>query len=480
MKKCPYCQAPIEDNWYYCKACEKPLISNLQDVLNRSLKYSYDEPEFHYFDIETEEEIYESSIIKDEEIERKIQEIDDKLSSKELIGEPIPGSLLMEKSSLYYKKRDFASALKCLELALKNFKEENDMLTVAICHNEIGLIQEDSGFFDQAIYHFNRSLEILKEFDDNEKIIKILNNLGNIYYIIKELEHSYNYYQEAIKLAKQENLFYEEIKSASNLIEVLYLLKDYERIKRILTRNSEFFKEHEDIYGIIVTLIKCGKLYFISGEDYELAHEKLNNALELINKVEEKLSIYIKAKLEWECYLYLGKLHIHWNNIGQAENILLQSLEAVRIFEIGDNINEGEILENLGEIYLGKGEIEKAIEYYNLSSEIFYKFGHDYKNAELKFKIGKIFLEFMENNMEAINCFDEALKIYEDKGYIKEVAGILHKLGDIYLNKGVINVALENFDRARNHYKELHDEYSVNLIDEKIRSLADNSNNFPF
>jgi len=480
MKKCPYCKSPVEDNWFYCKSCEKPLISNLQDVLHRRLKDSYDEPEIPYIDLEKEEEVYDNSIIEDKEIDRMIQEVDDKLSSKELLGEPISGALLIEKSSLYYKKRDFTNALKNLELALKNFKEENKLLNIAICHNEIGLIQEDIGFFDQAIYHFNRSLEILKDLNETEKVIKILNNLGNVYFVIKDLEHSYEYYQEAIKLSKQENLLYEEIKSSSNLIEVLYLLKDYERIKRILTRNVEFFKENNDYYGIIQSDIKYGKLYYLIAEDYDLAYEHLNNALELISRAKEKISIYLKSKLEWECYFYLGKLYMLWNNSTKAENLLHKSLEAVRIFEIGDNINEGEILENLAELYVIKGEIENALEYYNLSSEIFYKFGYDYKTADLNFKVGKIYLEFIENNVEAVNYFEEALNIYENKGYIKEAAIVLHKMGDIYLNRGLKDLALKYFDNARTHYKELHDEYNVNLIEEKIKSITNDNNNYLF
>jgi len=307
-------------------------------------------------------------------------------------------------------------------------------------------------------------------------VIKILNNLGNIYFVIKDLEHSYEYYQEAIILSKQENLLYEEIKSSSNLIEVLYLLKDYERIKRILTRNVEFFKEHDDYYGMIQSDIKYGKLYYLIGEDYDLAYEHLNNAIELISRVKEKISIYLKSKLEWECYFYLGKLYMLWNNSTKTENFLLKSLEAVRIFEIGDNINEGEILENLAELNITKGEIERAIEYYNLSSEIFYKFGYDYKNADLKFKVGQIFLEFIENNVEAVYYFEEALNIYEDKGYIKEAAIVLNKMGDIYLNRGLKDLALKNFDNARTHYKELHDDYNVKLIEEKIKSITNNKN----
>ncbi len=471
MKKCPYCGNPIENQWSYCRNCNKPLITNLEEALDRNAKFPYNEPVSYHLDLEEESDKFDSIIIKDEEIQKRIKKIDETLERKEILGESIPGSLFLEKSSLYYKKRDLPKALQNLELAIKNFEEENDLASVAICYNELGIIHEDNGYFDQAIYHFNRSLEILNDLNDYNKVIKLLNNLGNIYFLIKDLEQSYNFYQEAFTLAQQHNLLFEEIKSSSNLVEVLYLLKDYDRIKKILARNAEFFKDKEDIYGIIQTQIKYGKLYYVMGEDYEESHHYLTKALEIINTIKGSMSIYIKAKLEWECYLFLGKIyHIRDNNT-KAENLYLQSLEAVRIFEIGDNIKEGEILESLAELYISKGDIEKAIEYFDLSREVFYKFGDNTKSAELKFKIGKIYLEFVEDIAKAINFFEEALEIYEDLEYFRESAVILHKLGDIYLLKRMNETALSYFERARNYYQNIQDEYSVDLLSEKIRSL---------
>ncbi|MFX1417722.1 MAG: tetratricopeptide repeat protein [Promethearchaeota archaeon] len=470
--KCPYCKAEIERLDKYCRNCNKPLITNIKDALDRNIKFPYDRPEIYHLEAEEESYVFDDTVIEDKEIDRRIREIDETLESKEITGEPIPGAILLEKSSLYYKKRDLLKALKNLELAVKNFGEVNDSNNLAICHNEMGIIHEDNGFFDQAIYHFNRSLDILKELNDINKIVKVLNNLGNVYFIINDLEQSYHFYQKAFKLSQQENLKYEEIKSSSNLVEVLYLLKDFNRIKKILARNLEFFRENEDIYGIIQTEIKYGKLYFIIGEDYNESYDHLNKALELINRLNDNISVYIKAKLEWELYLYLGKIYQIWDNSTKAENLFIQSLEAVRIFEIGDNIKEGEILENIADLYLSKGEIKRAIEYFELSREIFYKFGDNKKNAELKFKIGKIYLEFEGDASQAMNFFEEALEIYEDLEYSKESATILNKLGDICINKRMVETAISYFGRARDYYQKIQDDYNTKLLDEKIRSLS--------
>ena len=471
MKLCPYCNNPIQENWSYCRNCNKPLLVNIEDALNGNVRFPYNEPATYHLDLEELDQEYETIIIEDEEIDQKIKKIDETIELKESLGEPISGSLLLEKSGLFYNKRDLPNALKTLESALKIFKDENDLLNEAICHNELGIINEDNGLFDQAIYHFNRSLEILEKLEDHSRIIKLLNNLGNIYFILKDLENSYQYYQKAFKLSKQMNLIFDEVRSSSNLVEVLYLLKNYDRIRKILERNLEFFKEKENIYGIIQTEIKYGKLYYLMNEDYDESYHFLTKALELINRLGNKISVYNKAKLEWECYLYQGKIYHLRDNYTKAENLFLRSLEAVRVFEIGDNIKEGEILENLAELYLSKGEVKQAIEYFDLSREIFYKFGDKVKNAELKFKIGKIYLEYEEDTTQTINFFEESLEIYEELEYYKESAVILQKLGDIYLNKGMIETAISYFERARNFYQKIQDEYNLELIIEKIKSL---------
>ncbi|MFX1320872.1 MAG: tetratricopeptide repeat protein [Promethearchaeota archaeon] len=476
MKTCPYCKKYIEDHWKYCYNCNKPLITNIDDDLSRTIKHSYIEEPHYSSKLEELEENnlqYDNIVINNEEIERKVKEIDEALKEKEALGDPIPGSLLLEKSSLYYKKRDLPSALKYLELALKNFKAEEDLVNEAICHNEIGIIQEDSGYFDQAIYHFNRALEILKEVNDFQKLIKVLNNLGNIYLLIKDLENSHKYYQEALNLSEQEDLITEEIKSASNLVEVLFMLKDGGRIKKILSRNSEFFKEREDIYGMIQTHIKYGKLYYNLEGDYDRAFQSLNDALELINRIKDNGSVFIKAKLEWECFLYLGKLHLLWENTLEAESLLLKSLEAIRIFEISEDIKEGIVLENLANLYEFKEEYLKSIEYYNYSIEIYEKYGDKSKIAELKTAIAQLYLDFLDNNSEAIKHFESALEIFEALKYFKECADILQKLGDVAVERGKIESALINFKRAKNYYKELQDDYNEKNVNEKINSISE-------
>ncbi len=477
MNYCPFCKKRVEDHWSFCRHCNKPLIVNIKKKFTEIREYPIDGLTFNSYEESIEEENYDFYIIKDDNIERKIQEIDKNLEQKETHGELV-GSLLLEKSSLYYKKRDFSTALKILEMALKNFGEENDLLNIAISHNEIGLIQEELGFFDEAIYHFDRTLENLKELKDNNKIVQVYNNLGNAYYLIKDLENSYKYYQEALKLAEREKMLFEEVKSSSNLVEILFLLKDHDRIAKILARNSDYFRKNEDLNGIINTLIKYGKLYYFLGEDYyDQSYESFNDALSLIEKIKEDITTIIKARLEWECFLYLGKLNLLWDNDVDAEDYLLKSLESIRIYEIRDDLKQGVVLEALGNLYEIKGENNKAIDFYKLSSEIYYQFGDDPKIAEISTKIAQIYLDYLDNNSKAIEYYNNALKVFEKLNFSKEAAETLNQLGDIAVNKGLIEMALLDLEQAKNYYEDIKDEYNIKLLVEKIKSLK-SSNKF--
>ncbi|MFX0072938.1 MAG: tetratricopeptide repeat protein, partial [Candidatus Hermodarchaeota archaeon] len=391
-------------------------------------------------------------------------------------GKPI-GYLLLEKSGIYYLERDYATSLSLLENALKIFIDEEDKLNSAITYNEMGLIQEELGFFDNSILNFSEAIEILEYLNDYKKLIKVNNNLANVYNLLNDFEHSYEYYEKALKVAQKENLISEEIKTTSNLVEILFKIRDYDKINRILQRNLDYFKEIKDPYGVIITLQKFGKLnYFLGPSYFNKAFQYIKESLELISRIQigENFSVKNRAKLEWECFLYLGKIKLSWKIYKEAENYLLKSLESIRNFEVDDDsIIEGIVLESLGDLYKKTNDLKKAIQYYKLAGELYYNFGNDIKQAEYKTKIANIYLIDDYDVLEAINYLEGALNIYQDLNFIKESAEILHKLGDIYINREINELAISYLQEARESYHQILDEYHVKLLDEKIKSITD-------
>ena len=476
MNKCPFCRSPVEISWSYCRNCNKPLITNVDILYNNRVRPIPDGTSIYANDFVEEEESFDVNIIDDKSIEYELSQLEIQLTDSEKIGKNM-GNLLLKKASLFYKKRDFSNALKNLELALENFKEEENIMNLIITHNEIGLIHEETGFFDQAIYHFDRALSFIEDIDDYIKEIQVLNNLGNVYHLINDLKNANKYYQKALNLAEKENFELEAIKTASNMVEILLSLEDYDRVKRILKRNLDFFIQTDDIYGVIQTRTKYGKMFYHLGEDYyDQSFNCLTSAIELVDGIKINLSIFIKKKLEWECFLYLGYLHTLWDNDLEAEDYLLKSLEAVRTFEIQENVKEGIVLESIAKFYSLKGEDRKAIDYFNYSKDIYQKFGDKLKIAEMKYHVAKIFQEYIQDDQKAIQYYEEALEIYENLNKSKIGADIHNKLGDIYVSKQLYDLARSNFENAKKLYAELEDEYNLAILNGKINSLKDTEN----
>jgi len=317
---------------------------------------------------------------------------------------------------------------------------------------------------------------LIDEIDDDIKKIQVLNNLGNVYHLINDLENANKYYQKALTLADGENLELEAIKTASNMVEILLSLEDYDRVKRILKRNLEFFIQTDDIYGVIQTRTKYGKMFYHLGEEYyDQSFTSLTSALELVDGIKNQVSIFIRKKLEWECFLYLGYLHTLWDNL-EAEDYLLKSLEAVRTFEVQENVKEGIVLEAIAKFYSLKGEDRKAIDYFGYSKDIYQKFGDKLKIAEMKYQIAKIFQEYIQDDQKAIQYYEEALEIYENLNQSKIAADIHDKLGDLALSNFEYDLALSNFEIAKKLYAELEDDYNKTILDGKINSLKDTEN----
>ncbi|TFF90825.1 MAG: tetratricopeptide repeat protein [Promethearchaeota archaeon] len=478
--KCPYCNSEIKDDLPFCPKCKKPLLVDANKEKIASSDLFFENLPFYHSNVDeegTREELdtYQFEDAQDNKLDEEIIEIDKKIDIKAKKNESV-GELLLEKASLYYKKRDLRTASKILEIALSNFQNKNNinnMKYTAICYNELGIIKEDLGFFEEAIYNFENSVSILQEIEDQKGIIQVYNNLGNVYYQIKDIEKSYTFYQKAIDLSEKLGLIYDEVKSSSNLVEILFVLEDYDRVKRILNRNSEFFIQNGDAYGSITTLIKYGKLYYFLGDSYyQKSQTCFFDALELINTIEEQIPVQTKAKLEWEIYFYLGKQILHDGNLINAEDYLLKSLDAIRTFEFGDfHIKEGVILEALGTLYEHKRDPTKAINYYNLATEVYQKFGEDVKISEIFKKIGHLHLEDLNDHLEAVFFLEKALTIYENHEYLKEAAEILNQIGDIYVNKNMNALAINRFREAKAIYKDLNDLYHSEIITQKIKTL---------
>ncbi|CAF4167834.1 unnamed protein product [Rotaria sp. Silwood2] len=103
----------------------------------------------------------------------------------------------------YASQENYDEALKQFYLALKiletHHSDIHKSVLAASCHNNIGTIYLTRQLFETALIHFEKALEIYKQFKKNESIATIYNNIGTLYSDLGQYSKAMEYYSKSIE-----------------------------------------------------------------------------------------------------------------------------------------------------------------------------------------------------------------------------------------------------------------------------------------
>jgi serine phosphatase RsbU (regulator of sigma subunit) len=136
------------------------------------------------------------------------------------------------------------------------------------------------------------------------------------------------------------------------------------------------------------------------------------------------------------------------NRKGDIGKAIFYYDEALRIqAKIGDKVGEANTLSNLGFVYNGQGDTLTGLEYYEKALAIQLEIDDKGGQANSYNNIGA--LTFQLNDWEkALDCFQKAKVIYEEAGYDKGTSHAMNNLGQVYLKKGDLNEGLKYLNEA--------------------------------
>jgi tetratricopeptide (TPR) repeat protein len=167
--------------------------------------------------------------------------------------------------------------------------------------------------------------------------------------------------------------------------------------------------------------------------------------------------------------IFMAKIHSETGRVKLAENLLLQGLNTARTFDLTES--EGEIYNLLGEIFELSENYDEMNNYYNLALENYKDFGKDEKIVELIEKLAKIELKYFNNNEKSLHLEHDVLDIYRNQGYQKMIGETLMRISNLHLDLDDEKSAIECLTEARQIYENLLDEFTAELIKEKLNSL---------
>ncbi|MBW1616577.1 MAG: tetratricopeptide repeat protein [Deltaproteobacteria bacterium] len=167
--------------------------------------------------------------------------------------------------------------------------------------------------------------------------------------------------------------------------------------------------------------------------------------------------------------VFLGNVGFIYANKGELDKALEYYEQALDITkEIGYKEGEANQLLNIGNIYANKGELDKALEYYEQALDITKEIGYKEGEAINLGNIGNIYANKGELD-KALEYYEQALNIDKEIGYKKGKANCLLNIGNIYYNKGESEQALEYYEQAEDIFKKIGTQSELKIARNNIK-----------
>ncbi len=252
-------------------------------------------------------------------------------------------NILIELSSAYLSispQKSIEYGDSALALAL-NYDNKNKQIKAL---NNIGNIYCYMKNYDKALEHFKKALQIAQDLGDSEGVAQFLNNIGIIYTENQEFESAILYYQSSLIIYQEADNKRGIASILNNIGYIFFVQGDFENAMQNYQKSQKISRELGDQWDIANTLRNIGGIYLEQGKYYDALpyfKESLNIAREIGSN-----------ELLQNCYHTLSELYLEKKNYKK-------SLEYFRLYSaIKDSIYTDETGKKIAELQLGY-EIQK-------------------------------------------------------------------------------------------------------------------------
>ncbi len=306
----------------------------------------------------------------------------------------------------YYIQNNFEQAIIHFDKSLELTELTNDLGGKASSLNRLGNTYQLMGQYDKSLDYYKRAMAINKDIQNDQEIARTLTNLGSVYRLYGNYELAINQHLEALSiyegLQNNEGIAW----SALNIARLFKMMRNYDKSIEYVNQSLTIYQKIEDAQEISVGVTLCykelGSIYYEKGE-LDSAVEYSEKVLERNKSTNNKLGVANSLST-------LGKIYFDAQNLSEAKDYLMEAKELKE--SLNDNTELASILRYLGKIYLIEGHTTKARTYLNNSLDFA-------QNQNLKEDIKECYLALSEL-YESTDNDKKALDFYQSYTTLKD------------------------------------------------------------
>ena len=376
-----------------------------------------------------------------------------------------------EAGRLHYISGKTGEAVTLLDKAISIFKEIDDELRTGDCYLAKGDMYRATGDKDKALENFKQAIAIYEKEGDIMSLLNCYQSMAFTYQFCGFLEEAGNYLEIKRKLIdeikadkikelsrKEEGYNFRDAKFEGKDKLMINYYTDFASLHSMMGKYEQSIKSYKEAIELGKKLDKrtfsemfsywqLGRLYLILGQK-DIA---LKYYLEAMSKNKEDMPVYQVVMN----YMMLGNFYLkEMKQPDEAMKYLQLGLEELK--KIGMNVFKDQYtalcIQNMGQVYLEKGDYDKAIEKMEESLKIFeetcknYGSQGDYYLVWNYDLLGKVYQKKGDQD-KALMYMNKAVEFAEKRPAFAIKPGAYNYLGNFYYDT-------EEFSKALEAYKE--------------------------
>ena len=242
------------------------------------------------------------------------------------------------------------SAFVLAQEALRNAQAHNDIPGTAHSHRIVGEVFFHQGFYSEALNHLQQAETIYEQANRNDALARCLNQLGLVYYHIRQPDVAFEKHEKALQLYEASN----DLKGVAytyGCIGRLYEKKQsYNEALAFQREALTRYEKVNDLRGTATILENIGSIY----EDlnkYDTARSYFLRSLELNEHTRDSLSMIVN----------LNNLADVYRKTGHNEPAILYTTKALQLaLRLNDKYQVTSAYKDLSKIYNQAGRYEDA------------------------------------------------------------------------------------------------------------------------
>ncbi|MFC1854114.1 tetratricopeptide repeat protein, partial [candidate division CSSED10-310 bacterium] len=258
-------------------------------------------------------------------------------------------ALIQWGRALFYRD-DYASAQDLYTEALALAREHGFFLLEALCLRNSGNAAAQPGDYFEAEKTYVKSLALSRKIGDQQGEAGTLNNLGLVAKFAGNLVQAKEYFLKSLSLYREMGYRRGECLPLSNLGDLAFIKNDCAHAQKYYEQTLLTYRETSDPGGECRILSKLGNVQR-DQHHYEEAITYFQQVIDLSRKIGSLKSLSTSL-CQWGIALWLK------GDYSRAEELLNESLQICQ--QIGDRLNEGTVLSNLGPLMIYVGNFVKA------------------------------------------------------------------------------------------------------------------------